>query len=157
MHTPPRDDREHLKLLYEELKAALDRQIQELEGLDQKIAILLAANGVMISLVVVPEGAPRVGMVGVLLVVAAALLIVAWVVGAVALLPRRIKTAPEPSGLWPDYWDKTDVELLGDLCATIAYVFDKNGERSSQKLKLVYTQLALLMLALLLLFAAFAN
>lgn len=117
---PPK---EHLLLLYGELKAALALQLEELSGLDQKAVGLSTPVGIVLGL-----GVASVGHLGPsrwaqgIFYAGLAILLVSFIAGIYALRLRRIEFAPT-AALWPDYATVGTEEMLAIECSTVAEVF----------------------------------
>jgi hypothetical protein len=114
---PPRD---HLELVYGELKAALALQLAELASLDEKAVRLLTPVGVVLGFGVASSGrvgpahVAQAGVYGGL-----GVLLVRFLAGVYALRLRTTEYAPT-AALWPAYATVGTEEMLAIECATVA-------------------------------------
>src|SRR5581483_3298418 len=121
---PPR---EHLQLVYDELKAALALQFAELASLDEKAVRLLTPVGVVLGV-----GVASIGRLGPsrlaegVFYSGLSILLVSFLAGVYALRLRTIEFAPT-AALWPAYATVRPEEMLALECSTVAEVFRNNG------------------------------
>ncbi len=121
---PPR---EHLQLVYDELKAALALQFAELASLDEKAVRLLTPVGVVLGV-----GVASIGRLGPsrlaegVFYSGLSILLVSFLAGVYALRLRTIEFAPT-AALWPAYATVRTEEMLAIECSTVAEVFRNNG------------------------------
>ncbi|MDQ6855968.1 MAG: hypothetical protein M3Z57_02690 [Candidatus Dormibacteraeota bacterium] len=118
---------EHLQLLYDELKAALQLQLEELSALDNKAVGLLTPVGVVLGFGVASLGhiGPSVWARG-FFYAGLSILLVSFANGIYALRLRQIRYAPT-AAIWPVYATVSTRTMLEVECATVAEVFDSNG------------------------------
>lgn len=122
---PPRD---HLELLYANLKESLTLQIAELDGLDSKATTLLAPIGVLLGLGL--NTANKLGPSGLsrgLFYTGLFALLLALLAGLMALRLRTVIVAPVASGLWPKYALMSTEEMLAIECSTVTAAFERNA------------------------------
>jgi hypothetical protein len=139
----------HLDRIYTEIKNRLDLQRTELDDLQRIVAIVLAANGVVLGFAgsQFPFGPSRAVYTIVIFVVAVGLLALDILVGVWALWPKQvIKAMVEPPALVDDYVDSATNEMLFDLiaAANAAYQGNESIGIRKRRSRLVRTQLLLL-------------
>lgn len=121
---PPK---EHLELVYRELKAALALQLSELASLHEKAVRLLTPVGVVLGLGVASNGAPSQSRPAQGVFYAGlCTLLVSFLAGVYALRLQTVEFAPT-AALWPTYATVETEEMLAIECSTVAEVFQNNG------------------------------
>jgi hypothetical protein len=149
--------RDHLVLIYGDLKESLTLQITELEGLDSKATTLLSPIGVLLGLglniantlgtSVWSRGLFYLGLLA---------LLVALLGGLMALRLRTVTVAPIASGLWPKYAMAPTEEMLAVECSTVTDAFERNAGLRGRKRPWVLLEFLLLGLGSVLLTAGYA-
>jgi hypothetical protein len=119
--------KEHLELVYTELKAALNLQLSELASLDEKAVRLLTPVGVVLGF-----GVASIGKLGPSMLAQGffnaglAILFASFLAGLYALRLRTVEYAPT-AALWPAYATVRTEEMLAIECATVAEAFQNNA------------------------------
>lgn len=129
---PPPDQ---LALLREEIGARVRSQADELEGLDRKGTTTLAANGVVLGLILnnVEDFRGVLGWSPVFFNVALGVLAVGLVVGVAQLWPRGFRVVPKPRQFLDRYYAKDAAYTTAKLLSTNLLAFEKNEGLSKQK------------------------
>lgn len=119
--------REHLELVYAELKSALNLQLSELTSLDEQAVRLLTPVGVVLGF-----GVASIGKLGPSMVsqgfcyAGLGILFLSFLAGVYALRLQTVEYAPT-AALWPAYTGVRTEEMLAIECSTVAEVFDNNA------------------------------
>jgi hypothetical protein len=129
---PPADQ---LALLREEIGARARSQADELEGLDRKGTTTLAANGVVLGLVLnnVEDFHGVTGWSPVFFNVALGVLAVGLVLGVAQLWPRGFRVVPKPRQFLDRYYGKNSSYTTAKLLSTNLLAFERNEGLSKQK------------------------
>lgn len=146
----------HLDRVYTEIKSRLDLQRTELDDLQRIVAIVLAANGVVLGFAgsQFPFGHGRPEYIVVIFIVAIGVLSLDILVGVWALWPKKaIKAIVEPPALVDEYVESATNVMLFDLIAAANNAYQSNESIGIRKRRswLVRTQLLLLGLGALVL------
>ena len=154
---PGRPSREHLELIYRELKDQLTLQLADLEALDRRATVVLAPVGVLIGfalnsakeLTVAPSSraAFALGLVT---------LVTALLSGIAALWPRHVVVAPRPTRLFPAYVAITTEDMLARECTAVVDAFERNARTRRAKIPFLYGEFVMLVMGTIALAAAYA-
>lgn len=131
------------RFAYETAARALAEQLQRIDALDSKAGVLLAADGIIVSLVLVPASvlpgwAALLGGIAVLISLFAAL-------GALA--NRRYAIAPEPS-LVARLAASSDDWIMWRLMGTVLQALDTNRVKLQKKARMLTSAQAALLAGL---------
>lgn len=140
----PPDDQ--LTLVREELAGLAELQSGEVEGLDRKGTTILAANGVVLGLVLsnVEDFHDVAGWAPVFFNVALVGLAVGLLLGVWQLWPRKFKVVPEPKPFVKGYYAKPWNETMANLISAHLKAFGINKALSAQKSRLLKGQMVML-------------
>lgn len=144
--SPTYPDAEHLRLLREELAGRSRLQAEEFDGLDRKGTTTLAANGVVLGLVLsnVENFTGVAGWSPVLFNLALILLAIGLVLGTLELWPRAFHVVPRPRQFVTKYYAKEVDETMAMLLSTNLRAFERNEGLARQKGRLLRGQMLLL-------------
>ncbi len=142
----PPDRVGQLELLNEQITARLTRQLEEISALDNKATTILAANGVVLGLVIssldvfASTGcAARLALYAALVVLATGLVAGVWM-----LWPVNWKLVPKPRPLVDGYRSQTRAKTLGALIAFRVRAYETNQPLQHKKQFRLRAQMLLL-------------
>ncbi len=148
---------EQRRLLLEQVDARMRAQSDEWDGLDRKATTVLAANGVILGLVINNAGsfAASPPVVSLAFYASLAVLAIALVAGIRSLWPRAFAVVPEPQQFLDQHAKQSPEQTMGELASTKAKAFGDNKAAASTKVGRVRWQMALLALGAGLLVSAY--
>jgi Mn2+/Fe2+ NRAMP family transporter len=119
----------HLEVLYGEVKGGLARQDGEAQRLRERAVTLVATSFVVLGLVVTAFArGPDTPTLRLSYSVASILIGVCLVAGMLASFSRDLLRAPEPEGVYDDYYDQPTNLMLAELAASVVDVHRRNRD-----------------------------
>ena len=137
-----------LNLAYSEAKNLIEVQFRQIDGLDTKASNLLAATGIVLSVLISGQilsiflnsktGSPEYVMADYVLLGSASLFtLVSVILGVIALYVRHYKLSPDPRIIRTEYLNWTEEQTKLQILDNLILNFEDNAKTLSKKAALL--------------------